>query len=138
MLAYGGVRLWLRNGPAHAFWHGHAVDLLCLPVCVPWSLWLQQRCFGRSPGEPPTVREIVVHWLWLSLWFEGIGPLWPALAPGAVADLRDVLAYAIGGVVAAVVWRSPWRGRAAVGARAQLAAMTLVAWAVLACYRWAD
>ena len=39
--------------------------------------------------------------------FEVLGPAAPLLAPGAVADPWDVVAYGCGGLAAAWCWRAP-------------------------------
>lgn len=90
-----------------SFVHCYLGDVLCLPVCVPMTLWLQ-RCVGlRRHDRRPTPRELLLHWLLWSACFEGLGPRMPLLAPGAVCDPWDAVAYGVGGLLAAVVWRSP-------------------------------
>lgn len=88
-------------------------DVMCLPVSVPVVLWLQRRCGLRGHDLPPSVGELLLHWLLWSFCFEWLGPRLPALAPGAVGDPWDAVAYAAGGVVAGAVWRSPLRPPAA-------------------------
>jgi hypothetical protein len=88
-----------------SFVHCYLGDILCLPVCVPVTLWLQRRVGLRSDDRCPTLPELLLHWLLWSACFEWLGPRIPLLAPGAVSDPWDVVAYGVGGLVAAVVWR---------------------------------
>lgn len=92
-----------------SFVHCYLGDVLCLPVCVPVTLWLQRRVGLRSDDRRPTPGELLLHWLLWTACFEWLGPQMPLLAPGAVSDPWDAVAYGIGGLVAAVVWR-PQRG----------------------------
>ena len=106
-LLYVANNLWLKplvSDPT-AFVHCYLGDVLCLPVCVPVTLWLQRRCGLRSDDRQPTARELLLHWLLWSACFEWLGPRLPFLAPGAVSDPWDTVAYAAGGLLAACVWR---------------------------------
>lgn len=97
-----------------SFVHCYLGDVLCLPVCVPMTLWLQRRVGLRGDDRRPTARELLLHWLLWSACFEWLGPRMPLLAPGAVSDPWDAVAYAVGGLLAAVVWR-PRRGEHLLG-----------------------
>lgn len=130
----------LSTDPA-SFVNCYFGDVLCMPVCIPVTLWLQRRLSLRQHDHGPSLREIAGHWLLWTMCFEYVGPLLPTLAPGAVSDPWDAVAYAFGGGVAAFVWRhggqqnrglSPsW---AQVVGRATVAA--LVAGFVLSAYRF--
>jgi len=116
-------------------------DVLCLPVCIPITLWLQRRLSLRGHDRHPSLREIGGHWLLWTMCFEGLGPQLPQLAPGAVSDPWDAVAYALGGVVAAIAWRPDCAQNpgatpslAEVAGRATVAA--LVAAFVLSAYRF--
>lgn len=102
-------RNWLAPLAADpgAFVRCYLGDVLCLPVGVPVVLWLQRQFGLRDHDLPPCIGELALHWLLWSLCFEWLGPRLPALAPGAVGDPWDVVAYAAGGLVAGCLWRSP-------------------------------
>lgn len=123
-----------------SFVHCYLGDVLCLPVCIPVTLWLQRKLSLRLHDQRPSLREIALHWLLWTACFEWLGPLLPLLAPGAVSDPWDAVAYAVGGLLAALLWRpecQPRLGATAsfrdVAARATVAA--LVAGVVLSAYR---
>lgn len=125
-----------------SFVHCYLGDILCLPVCVPVTLWLQRRVGLRSDDRCPTPHELLLHWLLWSACFEWLGPQLPLLAPGAVSDPWDAVAYGVGGLLAAVVWR-PQPGESLLGTGPSFAAMagrTAVAMAVavfvLSAYRF--
>lgn len=125
-----------------SFVHCYFGDVLCLPVCVPVALWLQRRLGLRLHDQLPSKRELVLHWLLWSACFEWLGPRIPMLAPGAVSDPWDAVAYGAGGLVAALIWRAPpephWSGAmptaGAVFGRAVVA--VVVAVCVLSAYRF--
>ena len=97
----------LTGDPAD-FWHCYANDVLCVPFWLPPQLRLARALGLRKHDLPPTITEIVVMvvvWSWL---FELAVPS-PALRglfPICVADELDVVAYAIGGLAAGMLWRS--------------------------------
>lgn len=93
------------TGDQTAFVHCYFGDLLCLPVCVPVTLWLQRRLGWRVDDRRPSGLELLLYWaLWCGC-FEWLGPMIPLLAPGAVADPWDVIAYGAGGLIGILVWR---------------------------------
>lgn len=124
------------------FVRGYLGDTLCLPVCIPLTLWLLRLVGARAGDAAPTLREVVLLWAWWSCCFEWIGPRLTLLAPGAVSDPWDVLAYAVGGAVAALCWCHP-RAKAPGAAVSPSSwaplwlAASLVAVGVLAAYRLA-
>lgn len=109
VLFYVANSVWWKpmTSDPTSFVHCYLGDVLCLPVCVPVTLWLQRRAGLRSHDRRPTPRELLLHWLLWSACFEGLGPRMPLLAPGAVCDPWDAVAYGVGGLLAAVVWRPP-------------------------------
>ncbi|MCB9877257.1 MAG: hypothetical protein H6835_06600 [Planctomycetes bacterium] len=112
-VVYALNRYWwkpLLPGSA-SFVHGYLGDVLLLPVLVPIALAVQRRLGLRAHDGPPTVVELLVHWMLWSWCFEWLGPRLPALAPGAVADPWDLLAYAAGGMLAALWWRGGFCAR---------------------------
>ena len=83
------------------FLHGHFADLLLIPAALPVVLGMQ-RLFGlREHDLAPSWAEMGFHLVVWSLICEVIGPFW--LHHGT-ADVWDVAAYAIGGVVAGLWW----------------------------------
>ena len=92
-----------------SFVHCYLGDVLCLPGCLPVALWLQRRTGLRRHDGVPSLGELLLHWGVWSLCFEWLGPHLPLLAPGAVGDVWDVVAYAGGGAVAALWWGCPLR-----------------------------
>ena len=88
---------------APAFTHGYVNDLLCLPIFVPVSLLLQRWLRVRQNDRPPRAWEIAQHWVVFSIVFEVVLPRLPAFR--STADVWDVIAYAIGGLLAWSVWR---------------------------------
>lgn len=124
-----------------AFVHCYLGDVLCLPVCIPVTLWLQRKLCLRQHDRRPGLREIGLHWLLWTACFEWLGPRLPLLAPGAVSDPWDAVAYGAGGLLSAVVWRPEREPRpgatpslSEVVGRAMVAA--LVAGFVLSAYRF--
>jgi hypothetical protein len=108
VLLYVANSVWWKPMTADpsSFVHCYLGDLLCLPVCVPVTLWLQRRVGLRRDDCRPTPGELLLHWLLWSACFEWIGPQMPLLAPGAVSDPWDAVAYGVGGLLAALIWRS--------------------------------
>ena len=155
-LCLGAAALYLANSvwwkslasDPTAFVHCYFGDVLCLPVCVPVTLWLQRRVGLRGDDRQPTARELVLLWALWSLCFEWLGPRVPLLAPGAVCDPWDAVAYGIGGLLAALVWRPSrpeltdrqlWGGSGTqlVAVVGRLAVAVMVALLVLSAYRFA-
>ncbi|WP_162550072.1 hypothetical protein [Hymenobacter nivis] len=90
---YGGLwlnRHWL-HWPLPALVTSHLADLLALPLML--GLALAAHRWLIDPRGTLPVAWLVGAWLGVSVWFEGLLPLWSARA---VADPLDVLAYAAG------------------------------------------
>lgn len=104
---YAANRFWWRQAGGAPFFRNHFDDLLLIPCALPGLLWVQRRLGLREHDRFPGTGEIAFHLLVWSVIAEALGP---ALLPRAVADLRDVLAYAAGALVALGWWRL--RGRA--------------------------
>ncbi|MEI6714287.1 MAG: hypothetical protein WCO60_11080 [Verrucomicrobiota bacterium] len=79
----------------------HLDDFLLIPAALPFLLWIFRKLNLRSNDIRPTAQEITTWTIVWSFLFEGI---FPVLVPKATADWRDVLAYAIGAVVAWIFW----------------------------------
>lgn len=84
-----------------AFLRHHFNDLLLIPAGLPLLLWLQRKLGLRANDGFPDWREILFTWGVWSVAAEVVGP---HLFDRATGDVWDVVAYAAGAVVAAVVW----------------------------------
>ena len=83
------------------FLREHFNDLLLIPAALPFILGLH-RWFGlRNHDRPPTASEIFGHLLIWSIVSELLGP---QIFAGTVGDVRDVVVYALGALVAGVWW----------------------------------
>lgn len=69
-------------------------DLLCMPLVLTLTLFLQRAFTFRDPGHVFTKYQVGIAVLYYSLGFEVILPLF---MPRYTADPLDVLAYALGG-----------------------------------------
>ncbi len=99
-LLYGLNRWILKSYLASPFLHGQFDDLLLIPAALPVVLGLQRFLGLRTHDEYPKAGEILLHLVLWSILFEVIGP---HLLP-VIGDPRDVIAYALGGAVAALAW----------------------------------
>lgn len=92
-LLYVGLRLG-RHGlrqPLPSLVSSYLGDLLCMPLLLSLSLAAHRLLISRRGTLPIT--WLVGAWACVSVWFEGLLPLWSARA---VADPFDVVAYALG------------------------------------------
>ncbi|MFT3783826.1 MAG: hypothetical protein QM790_17590 [Nibricoccus sp.] len=83
------------------FFRNHFNDLLLIPAALPLVLWLYRQLKLRAHDDWPRWSEIVSHVVIWSVAAEWVGP---HLFSRATGDLRDVFAYAAGGVMAGVAW----------------------------------
>jgi ubiquinone/menaquinone biosynthesis C-methylase UbiE len=83
------------------FLHRYFDDILLIPAALPIILGIQRWWGLRGHDRPPTAAEILGHWAIWSLIAELIGP---HLFPWVVGDLVDVVAYALGAVLAGTWW----------------------------------
>ncbi|MAD34684.1 MAG: hypothetical protein CMJ88_13145 [Planctomycetes bacterium] len=120
VLLYSCNHFWLKACVADksSFVHCYLSDALCLPVLLPITLWLQRRLGLRAHDHAPSYYESAAHWALWTCCFELLGPAIPALAPGAVADPWDAVAYGAGGLLVTWSWR---RGATDGAGRAPLA-----------------
>jgi len=92
-LAYAALRLnrgWLHQ-PLPTLVSSYLGDLLCLPLLLSLALAAHRGLIDRRGTLP--VAWLVGAWASVSVWFEGLLPLW---SPRAVGDPFDVLAYGLG------------------------------------------
>lgn len=107
LLAYAVNRGLLIPMVPSGFLHGSFNDLLLIPAALPPVLWIQRRLGWRIHDRPPTPMEIFGHWAVWSLVCERLAPL---ILTRAVADFQDVVAYAIGALLAGLWWNRSWCG----------------------------
>ena len=103
---YALNRWGLKPHTHSAFLHGQFNDLLLIPCALPLVLWMQRRLGLRKHDHFPDAGEIALHVIVWSVLCEGIGP---HILP-VTGDVKDVIAYALGAVLAWAWWR---RGREA-------------------------
>jgi hypothetical protein len=97
-------RLWLKQHVGGNFLHGHFNDLLLIPAALPLVLWVQRRLGVRPTDERPRWGEIGLH---VAVWSFAAEWVMPHVTARATGDWRDVVAYAIGAVVAGCWWQAP-------------------------------
>jgi len=100
---------WTDGG----FLHDHCNDLLLVAVCVPPLLWVLHRLGLRSGSAFPQGHEIAIPIAVIAVVFEVLLPGLPGVP--CTADPWDVLAYAAGGIGAALFWEWHSRSSAAGG-----------------------
>jgi hypothetical protein len=97
-----GLNRWCIRPHAHAaFLRHHFNDLLLIPCALPPLLFFHRWLRLRTHDEMPTGAEIALYLTVWSILFEVIGPRMMSRATG---DPLDVLAYAVGGVLAGLWW----------------------------------
>lgn len=101
-LAYAGHRWLLPSALKGIFLRGYFADILLIPAALPLLLWLQRRCGLRQHDARPDSREI---WLHVAVWALAAEAVAPLLFGRATGDPWDVAAYAVGAVMAQVVWK---------------------------------
>ncbi|HEY3854124.1 MAG TPA: class I SAM-dependent methyltransferase [Verrucomicrobiae bacterium] len=106
---YAANRWWIKPHFHSAFFHDWFNDLLLIPCALPLLLLIQYWLGLREHDGAPTFWEVASHVIGWSILFEVIGP---HILP-TTGDPLDAAAYAVGGVVAWVVWRLIYQGRAA-------------------------
>ncbi len=99
--AYALNRWLLKPLLPSPFLHGHFADLLLIRAALPVVLWVQRLVHLRTHDDVPSWSEMILHLAVWSLICEFVGPHW--LHHGT-ADAWDVVAYAVGGVVACLWW----------------------------------
>ena len=104
MLAYATNRWFIAPRVGIPFLHHHFGDLLLVPAALPWVLWIQERTGLRTQAGIPRWSEILLH---LAVWSVVCEFVAPRFAGIGVADVWDVLAYAVGAVVAGLLWNLP-------------------------------
>ncbi len=96
--------------PDNAFLHGYLTDCLCLPVWVPLMVWGMRQMRLRD-ASPPRWNEIFLPLLIWSLMFEFWLPQTEVFGHFAPGDPFDIVAYALGGIIAFGGWKIIYSGR---------------------------
>ncbi len=96
------VNRWLVKPHVHnSFLRFHFNDLLLIPCALPPLLLIQRGLRLRTHDKPPTPGEISLYVATWAILFEVVGPHFVRRATG---DIRDVVAYFCGAVLAGVWW----------------------------------
>lgn len=98
---YATNRWMIPAAAKGTFLRGHFDDLLLVPAALPLMLWLQRALGLRRNDAPPRWNEISFH---LMVWGVIAEFVTPHLTAHATGDWRDLLAYAVGAVVAGLWW----------------------------------
>lgn len=98
-------RSWIKPWSHSPFLRGQFNDCLLIPCALPLVLWAQRRLDLRRHDGFPDAIEIGFHLGVWSLVCEVVGPR----VMHVTGDLKDVVAYAAGGLFAWAWWR--WRSR---------------------------
>ena len=96
---------WIKPNFAGWFWHSSLNDILCLPVWMPVCVWILTQ-FKLRHRQPPRPLEIAVCLLFWSVVFEIVLPRTEVFGHFSAGDPFDVLAYAIGGVIGWIWWKT--------------------------------
>lgn len=97
---------WCVRPHVHSpFMRGQFNDCLLIPCTLPLLLWSQRRLGLRRHDEFPQAGEIIFHLFIWSVLFEIIGPY----IMYVTGDVRDIVAYGAGGLVALCWWR--WQAK---------------------------
>ena len=99
-------RWWCRDHfELGTFLHSHLNDVLCIPIWVPVIVTLLRVLGLRDHNGAPDAGEILVPLLVWSLTFEVLLPEASSFRGVTFADPLDVVAYATGGWIGAMIWR---------------------------------
>ena len=81
-------------------------DLICIPFWVPIMLYAMRRMGWRRDDNPPAAHEILIPLVIWSFLFEAVAPYHAPYRGLAFGDPRDIFCYAVGALIAGVIWRS--------------------------------
>lgn len=93
------------------FFHDHLNDLICIPFWVPIMVFLLRRTGLRTDDRHPHADEILVPLVIWSAIFELYLPQVSYFKRLATSDHVDILFYAVGALVASVIWQATYRER---------------------------
>lgn len=97
---YAMNRWLLTPHAASPFLHGQFNDCLIVPCALPLMLWLHRWLGLRADDRFPTFGEVALHVAVWSVLCEVVGPQFM----NVTGDVKDVLAYATGGLMAWIWW----------------------------------
>lgn len=86
------------------FVSGYLNDLLLVPCILPPVLRVRRWLGARTNDLAPSVREVVGFVALWSVAFEVVIPRIHCSLPRETADIRDVVAYALGGAISWLIW----------------------------------
>ncbi len=111
LVLYFANRFVLKHLVAGGFLHDHLNDLLCIPFWVPIMVFLMRKARLRGDDAPPHAEEILIPLVLWSAVFELYLPRVEFFQGLAVSDHADILWYAVGALIASVVWGITYRDR---------------------------
>lgn len=110
-VVYLAHRWWLAPaGWSNEWARAYLNDVLCLPLFLPVILLLLRWTRVRKHDGPPTLWEVLHHWLIFAVVYELVLPRFPSVWH-TNADAWDVVAYLAGGLLAWTWWQCGWRAR---------------------------
>lgn len=109
---YTANRSWGKPqlGATIPFLRCHFDDCLLVPAALPPLLYVFRKLGLRRGDSPPSLREVAE---WTLLWAVTFEWVFPRFLGRGIGDWRDVIAYAVGGLVS---WRLWQRGSQPFGA----------------------
>jgi hypothetical protein len=111
LVLYFTNRFVLKHFVAGGFLHDHLNDLLCIPFWVPVMVFLLRKARLRGDDAPPHAEEILIPLVLWSAIFELYLPRVGFFRGLAVSDHADILWYAVGALLASLVWGITYRDR---------------------------
>jgi hypothetical protein len=111
VVLYFANRFLIKRFVAGGFFHDHLNDLMCIPFWVPIMVFLMRKVGLRGDDAPPRADEILIPLVMWSAIFELYLPRVRYFEHLATSDCVDVLYYAIGALVASLVWQITYRDR---------------------------
>jgi hypothetical protein len=86
------------------FWSSYFNDLICIPFCLPFVLFLTRIVKLRNHNRPPDFFELSFYLLLWSFYFEYFAPSFGKYFNYLVSDPWDIVCYVSGAVVAGLFW----------------------------------
>lgn len=99
---YALNRFVIKPHAGPGFFHSHFNDVLLIPAALPFLLGAYRVMGWRREDAVPTWSEVAAHTVLWAVICEGVGPL--ILRHYGTADWLDVVAYAVGAVIAWMIW----------------------------------